>query len=110
MITICCEQANLTIVYNYFVSLKDKKEVGPHIRSKMDYFNLSNIDFFGDLQTSTEMVNGKHGFESMIKNEHEHYTQLCGPCVGENENQNVSNDQKELLLWHWKWGIIVHCI
>ena len=60
----------------------------------MAYSNLSNIDFFGDIQTLTEMVNGKRDFESMIKNEHEHYTQLCGPYVGESENQNLSNAQK----------------
>ena len=56
------------------------------------------------------MVNGKRGFESMIKNKYEHYTQLCGPCVGASENQNFSNAQKELLLWHWKWGISMHRI
>ena len=56
------------------------------------------------------MVNGKHGFDIMIKNKYEHYTQLCGPCVGASENQNLSNAHKELLLWHWKWGIIMHRI
>ena len=76
----------------------------------MAYSNFSNIEFFGDLQSSTEMVNGKRGFESMIKNEHEHYIQLCDTCFGESENKNVFNAQKELLLWHWKWGIGMHRI
>ena len=66
----------------------------------MAYSNLSNIDFFGDIQTSTEMVNGKRGFEIMIKKKYEHYTQFCGPCVGVSENNNFSNAQKELLLCH----------
>ena len=56
------------------------------------------------------MVNVKRGVDSMVKNKHEHYTQSCGPCVGENENQNLSNAQKELLLWHWKWVISMHLI
>ena len=56
------------------------------------------------------MVNSKHGFESIINNKHEHYTQLCGPCVGYSENHNFSNAQKELLLWHWKWGISINHI
>ena len=43
-----------------------------YIRFAMAYYNLSNVDFFGDLKSSTEMVNGKRGFERMIKNEHEH--------------------------------------
>ena len=51
------------------------------------------------------MVNGKRGFEIMIKNKYEHCTQFCGPCVGARENHNLSNAHKELLLWHWKWGI-----
>ena len=44
------------------------------------------------------MVNGKRVFESMIKNEYEHYSKLCGPCVGASENHDLSNAQKELLL------------
>ena len=46
----------------------------------------------------------------MVKNEFEHYTQFCGPCIGTPENENLSNAQKELLLWHWRWGIIMHSI
>ena len=56
------------------------------------------------------MVNGKRGFDSMIKNEHEHYIQLCDTCFGESENKNVFNAQKELLLWHWKWVVSMHLI
>ena len=104
------ELANLPIVYNSFVSTKEKRDVGPHIRSAMAYSNLSMLDFFGDLQTSNEMINGKNGYESIVKNEFEHYAQFCGPCVGTNENENLSNAQKELLLWHWKWGISMHRI
>ena len=104
------EQSKLPIVYDSFVSSKENKEVISHIRSTMAYYNLSNIDFFGDLQNSTEMVNGKRGFESIIKNEYEHYTQFCGSCVGASENQIFSYAQKELLLWHCKWWISMHCI
>ena len=46
----------------------------------------------------------------MIKNEYENYTQLCGPCVGSSENQNMSNAHKELLIWNWRWGISMHRI
>ena len=56
------------------------------------------------------MINGKNGYESMVKNKFEHYPQLCGPCVGTTENENLSNSQKELLLWHWRWRIIMHHI
>ena len=76
----------------------------------MAYSNLSNLDFFGDLQNSPEMVIGKRRFEIMIKNKFEHYNQFCGLCVSASENQNLSNAQKELLSWHRKWGISMHRI
>ena len=110
VIPISPDKANLPIFYNSFVSSKEKKEVGPHIRSAMAYSNLSNLEFFGDIQTSTEMVNVKCGLDIIIKNEYEHYTLFCGPCVHASENKNLSNSQKEILLWHWKWVISMHRI
>ena len=44
----------------------------------------------------------------MFKNEF--YTQLCGPCVGTVENENLYNAPKELLLQHFRWGISMHHI
>ena len=102
------ELANLPIVYNSFVSTKEKKEVGPHLRSAMAYSNLTMLDFFGDIQTPNDMINGKNDYELMVKNES--YTQFCGPFVGTVENENLSNAKKELLLWHWRWGIIMHLV
>ena len=92
------EQANLPMVHNSFVSTREKKEVGPHILSAMAYSNRSQLDFFGDLRTSDEMVNGTHGYVNMFSNEFEHFSRFCGPCVGGDENNNLSNAQKELLL------------
>ena len=66
----------------------------------MAYYNLSNIDFFGDLQTSTEMFNGKRSFDSMVKNKYEHYTHFYGTHVGASEDQNLYNAQKKPFLWH----------
>ena len=88
------ELANLPIVYNSFLYAKEKKEVGPHIRSAMEYSNLTTLDFLGDIKTSNHMINGKNGYDSMVNNEFEYYTQLCGPCVGTAENENLSNAQK----------------
>ena len=55
----------------------------------MAYYNFSNLEFFGDLKTSTDMINAKRGFVSMIKNKHKHYTQFCGPCVGKSEKSEI---------------------
>ena len=54
------------------------------------------------------MINGKNDYESIVNNES--YTQFCGPCVETVEIKNLSNAQKELLLWHWRWGISMHHI
>ena len=56
------------------------------------------------------MISGKNGFGNITKNEYEHYTQLCVPCVGSSDNQNLSNSQKDIFLWHWRWGISMHRI
>ena len=109
-IPIHCELVNLPIVYNSFVSAKYKKEVGQHIRSEMVYSNITSLDFFGDLQTSYDMINGNNGYDSMVNNKFEHYTKLCGPCVGTAENKNMYNSQKELLLWHCIREISMHCV
>ena len=90
VIPISREQSNLPIVFNSFVSAQEKKKAGQHIRSAMAYSNLSKLDFFGDLKTSNYMVNSKARFEDMIHNEHEHYAQFCGPCVGSSMNENIS--------------------
>ena len=35
---------------------------------------------------------------------------MCCPCVDIEENVNLTNAKKELLLWHWKLGINIHHI
>ena len=40
-----------------------------------------------------------------VERDFEHYSQFCSPCVGTPANQNITNPQKELLLWHWKEDI-----
>ena len=76
----------------------------------MAYSNLTMLDIFVDLQNSNDMINDRNGYELMVKNDFEHYTQFCGPCVGTAENENLSNAQKELLLWHCRWGINMYRI
>ena len=50
------------MVYNSFVSAKEKKKVGPYTQSAMAYSNLTMLDFFGYLQNSNDMINGKNGY------------------------------------------------
>ena len=32
-------------------------------------------------------------------------TQMFYPCMGDDSNANLTNPQRELLLWHWKLGM-----
>ena len=76
----------------------------------MAYYNLSTLDFFGYLQISKYMISGENSFKNMIKNEYEPYNQFCCLCFGSSENQNLSNAQRDFLLWNWKWWISMHII
>ena len=62
------ELVNLPILYNSFVSAKEKKEVRPHIMSAMAYYTINMLDSFGDIQTPNDMINGKNGYGSMVRN------------------------------------------
>ena len=46
----------------------------------------------------------------MLTDEFDHFYQFCGTCVGYSENKNVTDPQKELLIWHWKLGISMYRI
>ena len=69
------------------------------------FLNLECCDAPG--MTSLFQVSSPHSTVNMID-----YTSwedvwkdpVC-PCVGVDENQNLSGPQKELLTWHWKLGI-----
>ena len=66
------------------------------------------MDFFDDLRTDTDS-SGTEG-EVIITGKFEHFYQFCGTCVGYSENKNVTDPQKELLIWHWKLGISMYRI
>ena len=59
VIPIWHEQENLTIVYNYFLSTQEDKNIGPHTWYAMAYYNLSTLDFLGDIKTSKDMISEK---------------------------------------------------
>ena len=46
----------------------------------------------------------------MLTDEFDNFSQLCEPWVGSSENQNVTDPQKELLVWHWKLSISMYRI
>ena len=74
----------------------------------MEFIGLDYLDFFGYIITDIDSI-GTEGYV-ILTGEFELFYQFCGTCVGSNENQNVTDPQKELLIWHWKLGISMYCI
>ena len=65
------------------------------MRSGLCQTRLSALDFFGDMDA----------FASPMVVNAESNCFPCFPSIGDSENSNLTNPQKELLLWHWKLGI-----
>ena len=85
----------------------EKKRVAPFMRSGMTFTKLNRLDSFGDMHATDDYQNLAlySGGSSMPEHEFEHYSKFCCPCIGDISNDNLSNPQKEMLLWHWKLGI-----
>jgi hypothetical protein len=94
-IDIVREHANLPIVHDSFVSEKAKRGLAPLMRSGLCQTRLSVLDFFGDMDA----------FASPMVANAESNCFPCFPSIGDSDNSNLTNPQKELLLWHWKLGI-----
>ncbi len=95
LIDINRDHANLPIVHDSFVSEKAKRGLAPLMRSGLCQARLSALDFFGEIDASVSPIVGNAD-------------STCFPCfssIGDSENANLTNPQKELLLWHWKLGI-----
>jgi transposase InsO family protein len=89
------DHANLPIVHDSFVSEKAKRGLAPLMRSGLCQARLSALDFFGEINASV----------SPIVDNADSNCFSCFPSIGDSENANLTNPQKELLLWHWKLGI-----
>jgi hypothetical protein len=89
------DHANLPIVHDSFVSEKAKRGLAPLMRSGLCQARLSALDFFGEINASV----------SPIVDNADSNCFPCFPSIGDSENANLTNPQKELLLWHWKLGI-----
>ena len=91
--------ANLPVVFKSFVSGKEKALIGPQMLSGLAHTRLSKLDFFGDLATTNDLWASDVEC-GLFEHDFEHYSNFCCPCVGSSSNENLSNAQRELLLWH----------
>ncbi len=96
---------NLPIIFDFLISGKAKKALASNMRSGLSHTCLNPLDFFHD----NDLGNLGHSpqFSTL---DVEHFSNFCGACMGAAANENVLDTQKELLKWHWKFGIGMYCI
>ena len=86
--------SNLPMMFDVSCSKEERLRVGPKIRSAMIQHSLN---FYRKFSTSVD--------DFTCEFDH-HAKMLCNnKFVSDHSNTNLTNAQKELLLWHWKWGI-----
>jgi hypothetical protein len=84
--------SNLPILGGVICTDEERERIGPHLCSGIAKHTLS---FFRSWYVEIE------DFEYEFRQA----SVMCHPCVSDADNINLSSGQKELLLWHWKWGI-----
>jgi hypothetical protein len=104
-IQIMRKKHNLPVVFDSYVSPKEKKTLACTMRSSLCHTRLNALNFFQENTLQDLQICPPLGFTGP-----KHYSHFCGPSVGTTENENLSTPQKELLKWHWKLGISMLCI
>jgi hypothetical protein len=86
--------SNLPIIYNVSCTALERKEIGVHFRSALKCSERC-LGFTGKWDVEVDEFDWEFGT----------YQQMICPCVGAEDNINLTRGQKELLLWHWRLGI-----
>ena len=63
---------------------------------------LREMDYFGHFTRHVSTCVPWEKNADLLASEFQYYTQFCGPCVYNKENENRTGPQKEELLFHWK--------
>jgi hypothetical protein len=87
---------NLPVMHNSFLSEKVKREHASKFQSALHATGLyAPLDYFANVSVNQNFSKSlrKQGPVSSF------------PCAGSLKNENLLMPQKELLLWHWKFGI-----
>ena len=88
-ITVKHHQSNLPVIDNTAFTKKDLYAIRPHFKFTMASFNCNSV--FTD-HWNVEVHLFEYEFDS--------YSKINCPCVGVEENANLTNAQRELLHWH----------
>ncbi len=94
-ITIKQGLTNFPVAHDSLISEKAKRGLGPLMHSGLSQMHIPILNFFGEIDKVV----------SSIFTPSEQTFFPCFPCVGNSENKSLTSPQRELLLWHWKFGI-----
>ena len=81
------------------MSAEEQREIGLNFVSRLEFCGLSGVDSLSQFPSSQSMLN------AVDKSVDNVWDNIICPCVGTEDNANLSGPQKELLTWHWKLGI-----
>ncbi len=99
MIPIDSGPSNLPMVWNPSVPAEEQREIGLKFISRLEFCGLSGVDSVFQFPSSQSTLNAVHGLLN------DGCDNIICPCVGTEDNANLSGPQKELLTWHWKLGV-----
>ena len=72
---------------------------------------MDSLYLLGDLKTHNKICYSPIEKEvRLVESEFEHHYKLCWHYVGHQDNENLSEPQKELLLWNLNLGFIMYQI
>ena len=78
VIPINIQEANLTIIYNSYVTSTQKKLHGTILRSGMEFIGLDYLDLFGDIRIDTYSSGTE--VELMLNENFDNFSVLCTLC------------------------------
>jgi hypothetical protein len=83
------------MVWDPSVSAEEQREIGLHFTSKLEFCDLPGMNSVFEVPSLNSAV------DKVVQESWEDvWDALICPCVGIDENINLSGPQKELLTWH----------
>jgi hypothetical protein len=94
---------NLPMVFDLACTVKEQQEIGPLFRGSISFLQQHEGFFFGTWNP-TRLETEDHEFLSEVDYEFSPFlhNSMFHECVTSDANRNLSNAQKEVLLWHAK--------
>lgn len=95
--------SNLPMVFDVACSLEEQQKIGPLFRTSLAFKQRVEGMFFGSWET-VRVEDEDHDDEKEVTYEFGPYKHHLFPCVTSADNEDLTAEEKYLLLWHFKLG------